>query len=113
MNLKYLNLDLYGIPENAEIQIPVLLIATDLKSRKLINGLTSIGCDNCFCASDLCDLVLALTGFEDRPNELYDFYFDLLDQDCEKVTHENDLPIKEAFNIYKKLKVEQQKHLNV
>jgi hypothetical protein len=104
MNLKYLNLDLYDIPENEEIQIPVFLIATDLKSRKLINGLTSIGCDNCFCASDLCDLILAMLGFEDRPNELYDFYFELLDQYCDKVTYENDLPINEAFSIYKILK---------
>lgn len=109
MNLQYLNMDLYGIPEDAEIQIPVYLIAADLKSRKLINGLTSVGCDNCFCVPELCDLVLALTGFEDRPNELYDFYFALLDQECEKVTRENDLPIKEAFNIYKKLKTESKK----
>jgi hypothetical protein len=112
MNLKYLNLDLYGIPEDAEIQIPVFLIAADLKNRKLTNALASIGCDNCFCASDLCDLILALTGFEDRPNELYDFYFDLLNQNCEKVTHENDLPIKEAFGIYKDLIGKRQRRLN-
>jgi hypothetical protein len=48
MNLQYLNSDLYGIPEGAEIQIPVFLNAADLKSRKLINGLTGIGCDNGF-----------------------------------------------------------------
>jgi hypothetical protein len=112
MNLKYLNLDLYGVPEDAEVQIPVFLIATELKSRKLVNGLTSIGCDTCFCTSDLCDLVLAMVGFEDRPNELYDFYFKLLDQYCDKVTLENVLPINEALSIYKILKENKQKHLN-
>lgn len=104
MNLKHLNLDLYGIPEDENIQITVLLIAAELKSRKLINGLTSIGCDSCFCIPDFCDLVLAFTGFNDRPNEIYDYYFNLLDQHCDNVTHENDLPIKEAMNIYNQLK---------
>jgi len=103
MNLKHLNLDLYGIPEESEIQIPIFLIATELKVRKLNNGLTNIGCDNSFCIPDLCDLVLALTDFEERPNELYDFYFGLLDQYCEKITHENRLPIKEAVCVYNKL----------
>lgn len=100
MNLEWLNLDLHGIPEDAEIQIPVFLISEDLKGRKLINGLTSIGCDACFCTSDLCDLVLAYVGFNDRPNELYDFYFELLDDHCDKVSHKNSQPIKEALKVY-------------
>lgn len=112
MNLRHLNLDLYNIPENEEIQIAVFLIASDLQTRKLRSGLISIGCDNCFCVSDLCDLVLAIVGFEDRPNELYEFYFELLDQYYEKVNYENDFPAKEAFSIYKILKSEKQKHSN-
>jgi hypothetical protein len=103
MNLKHLNLDLYKIPENEEMQLAVFLIACDLKSRKLLNGLRALGCDGCFCVPDLCDLVLALTGFDDRPNALYDRYFNLLDEHCEKVTHKNALPIEEAVSIYKKL----------
>ena len=112
MNLKYLNLDLYGIPEDAEIQMAVYLIASDLKTKKLFNSLTDIGCDSCFCIPEFCDLIFAIVGFEDRPNELYDFYFDLLDQYCNTVTHENDLPAKEALGIYKLLKAEKQKYLN-
>lgn len=103
MNLKYLNLDLYGIPEDVEIQLPVFLIAADLKSRKLLNALTEIGCDACFCITDFCDVVFASVGFDDRPNELYDFYFELLDRECNKVNHENDTPIKEAYKIYTEL----------
>jgi hypothetical protein len=109
MNLRHLNLDLYGIPEDAGIQLPVFLIASDLKARKLINALTGIGCDGSFCVPDLCDLVLAFVGFDDRPNELYDFYFELLDRECDKVSHENDIPIREAYNIYNELLVERRK----
>mgnify|MGYP003577456864 CR=1 FL=1 len=103
MNLKHLNLDLDGIPEDAEIQIPVFLIASDLKTRKLINAFTGIGCDGSFCVPDLCDLVLAFVGFDERPNELYDFYFELLDRECDKVSHENNAPIREAYKIYYEL----------
>jgi hypothetical protein len=85
------------------MQMAVFLIACDLKSRKLINGLMAMGCDACFCIPDLCDVVLALTGFDDRPNALYALYFNLLDQHCEKVTHKNTLPVEEAVSIYKKL----------
>lgn len=103
MNLNYLNLDLYGIPEDAEIQLPVFLIAADLKSRKLMNALTSIGCDACFCVADFCDVVFSFIGFDDRPNELYDFYFQLLERECDNVTYKNDTPIREAYKIYMEL----------
>lgn len=105
MNLEHLNLDLFGIPEDAEIQIPVFLISEELKRRKLLNGLTGIGCDGCFCTSELCDLVLAYVGFNDRPNELYEFYFDLLDDYCDKVSYENSKPINEALKVYEILMV--------
>jgi hypothetical protein len=109
MNLKYLNLDPHGIPDDTETQLAVYLIASDLKTRKLVNSLANIGCDNCFCVPDLCSLILSIVGFEDRPGELYDLYFELLDQYCDSVNHENDLPAKEALRIYKSLKDEQRK----
>ena len=109
MNLEHLNLDLYDIPEDATTQVSVYLIATDLKTRKLDNALASIGCDSCFCVSELCDLVLAIVGFNDRPDDLYEFYFNLIDKYCKKVNHENSLPIKEAYNIYKILRGEKEK----
>lgn len=43
MNLKILNRDFYGMPEHWETQVMVLLIASELKSRKLINDLKPIG----------------------------------------------------------------------
>jgi hypothetical protein len=58
---------------------------------------------------DLCDVVLAFVGFDDRPNELYDFYFELLDRECDKVSHENDLPAKEAYKVYTELMVEKER----
>jgi hypothetical protein len=99
-------LDLYGVPDDTRIQISVFLISEDLKARKMVNGLINIGCDSCFCVGELCDLVLAYVGFEDRPNELYDLYFELLDRYYENVSHENDRPIKEALKIYAELRCE-------
>jgi hypothetical protein len=103
VSVQYLNLDLYGIQRNAEIQLPVFLITADLKCRKLMNTLTYMGCDGCSCAPDFCDPALAFVGFDDRPNELYGFYFEVLDRECDKVSYENDTPIREAYNIYNEL----------
>jgi hypothetical protein len=103
MNLKHLNLDLYGVPEDTRIQISVFLISEDLKARKLIRGLINIGCEACFCIGDLCDLVLAFTEFDEPPGDIYDFYYALLDRYCENISHTNDRPIKEAFEIYTEL----------
>lgn len=111
MNLKHLNMDLYGVPDDTRLQISVFLISEDLKTRKLVNGLINIGCDSCFCVGELCDLVLAYMGFDDRPNDLYTFYFELLDRYCEKVSHENDRPIKEALKIYAELRGEWEKQI--
>jgi hypothetical protein len=104
MNLKHLDLDLYDLPEDEELQITVFLIAAELQSRKMMKAFASIGCDACFCIPDLCDLVLAFIGFNDRPNELYEYYFDLIKQYCEEVTYDNNLPIREALYIYNDLK---------
>src|SRR5687768_2371530 len=97
MDTKYVNLDRYGIPGDVEIQITVYLIAADLKTRKLMNTLASIGCDGCFCLSHFCDLILPLVGFANSSDELYQYYYDMLAKHCGKVTDKNDLPIEEAL----------------
>jgi hypothetical protein len=107
MNLEHFNLGQYGVPQNDdEIQITVFLIASDLRNWKLLNEFVNSGCDRRFRISELYDLVRTMTGFDDRPNEFHNLYFDLLSQHCDKVTHQNDLPIREAFRIYKMLKNE-------
>lgn len=109
MNLKSLHLDQDGIPDDIAIQIPVFLISEELKARKLFNALKSIGCDDSFCLTDLCDLVLAYIGFEDRPDELYDFYFFLLDSYCHHVDHESNRPVKYAYEIFTTLVMEKER----
>jgi hypothetical protein len=109
MNLKLLNLDQDGIPDDISVQIPVFLIAEELKARKLFNALKNIGCDGSFCITDLCDLVFAYIGFEDRPDHLYEFYFSLLDRYCDKVSQESDRPIKYAHEIFTTLVIEKEK----
>src|SRR5690349_13066189 len=103
MNFNHLNLDLYDIPEDNNIQVAVFLIAADLKTRKLLNALTSIGCDACFCISDLFALTFAFVGFDEYPESVTEFYFELLDKYCDCVWHENEMPAKEAFIIYQQL----------
>jgi hypothetical protein len=104
-----LNLDLFGMPDDNNTQMAVFLIIADLKTRKLINALTSIGCDACFCMSDLFSLVFIFVGFTHLTDQLTDFYFELLDKYCDNVSHEKTMPIKEAIMIYQELKSWKQK----
>ena len=108
MNLKHLNLDLHHVHGEEQMQIAIVLIAAELQSQKLISGLTAIGCDACFCVPDLSDLVLAFLGFDERPNKLYERYFELLDKHRDKVTRENRVPVKEAIEIFKELQLARQ-----
>lgn len=64
MELLRPNLNYYNIPEEA--QLVVTLIIEDLRVRKLMNGLTHIGCDGSYLLPDLSNLILALVGFNDR-----------------------------------------------
>jgi hypothetical protein len=103
MNLDHLNLSDVPADISQDAKILLFLISEDLKGRRLINGLTDIGCEGSFCTTNLCELVLAYAGFDDRENELYDFYFELVDRYCVNVSHRNHTPIKEALIIYEKL----------
>lgn len=107
LNLEHLNLDLHGVEGDNDTKIILVLIASELKCNKLLKALTQIGCDACFCVPDLSDLVLALLGFDERSNDLYDYYFELLNRYCEEVTYTNKLAINEAITIYEELKVKE------
>jgi hypothetical protein len=111
MNLKHLNLNLDGLPQDAAGLTTVFLIAIDLKSHIRTNGHTSMGCNNCFCVPNLCSYILAMIGYDELTDDLYYFYFALLDEYCGKVSDENDIPVNEAFCIYKVLKDDRMKYL--
>jgi hypothetical protein len=76
------------------------LLREEIKHRSVTNTFETLGMDTTMHASNLSELVLALSGFENRSDELYDWYFKKLDHYAdENINAELDLH-ELAFDFY-------------
>lgn len=66
-------------------EIAVYLIKAELKHSKFTKGLERVGFDTSFINVDFGRLILKLLGFKKRPDEMYESYYDLLEQYLDKV----------------------------
>jgi hypothetical protein len=104
MKLKNLRVELLRLP--SDIEFSIYLIKEDLKSNRLLNGLSNIGFDDSSHRSSFAVMVFAVLGFEKRPDDLFSFYYTLLDKHLEKVGGDNKKLVKAAFNLYVDLIIE-------
>jgi hypothetical protein len=111
MRLKYLKTDLVKLP--ADIELTLYLIKEELKTRKFFSGLSQIDCDGSFYQSDLSQLVLTTAGFGERPDDLYDFYFRLMERHSEKLEPNHEKVIKASFEVYLELMMEKKRREKV
>ena len=74
-------LNLIKLPANAEILL--FLISEEMKNRRCMSKLEAVGFDLSYTC-DLSRLILTLAGFDERSDELYDWYTKLLDEACNK-----------------------------
>ena len=111
MQLRTQNIRLVKLP--ADLDLILFLIQEELKSTKLFNGLAAIGLDDCSYQSHFSTVVLASVGFDNRPDDLYDFYMKLIDRRSKKIKPDNDSITKQAFRVYIDLMIEKKKrHAN-
>ncbi|HLZ15965.1 MAG TPA: hypothetical protein VKQ08_02950 [Cyclobacteriaceae bacterium] len=107
MKVKDLRSRLVRLP--ASIEFTLFLIQEDLKSNRLFSGLRKAGLDSSYYRPDFSAVVLESAGFAERPDDLFDFYFDLLDKSSEKAEESYEKIGKLAFNIYVDLVIEKRK----
>jgi hypothetical protein len=105
--MKYLKPGLIKLP--SDIELVLYLIKEELKTRKFFNGLSQIDCDGSFYQPDLSQLVLTIIGFDERPDDLYDFYFRLVERHIEKIGPDHEKVIQESFEIYLELVMEKRR----
>lgn len=84
MDIKNFKGRLIKLPGNVEVTL--FLIKEELKTRKFFNGLSQIDLDGSFYQADLSQLVLTTIGFDERPDDLYDFYFRLMERHSERLS---------------------------
>jgi hypothetical protein len=58
----------------ARIELLVYLIKAEIKHFKFMHGLEAAGIDASSCSLDFASLVLRLAGFEERPDQIFDWY---------------------------------------
>lgn len=109
MELKKLNVPLVKLP--SDIDLILFMIREELKSTKLFNGLAHIGLEDFSLQCHLSIPVLAYMGFEERPDDLLEFYTDLISRYSEKVEADNDVIMKCVFDVYMEMIIEKKKRM--
>jgi len=104
MQLKHANVRLVKLPAN--IDLILFLIQEELKTTRLFNGLSELGLNDCFYQSHFATVILASMGFRERPDDLYEFYLDLITMRSKKLKPNNDSVAYQAFKVYIDLMIE-------
>ena len=86
-----------------KVQESLYLIKEELKSRKLFHALHEAGLDDCCFQPHLDSLILRNIGIDDRSDETFIKYDDILDRRSKKIEGHNDSIMKQALKTYMEL----------
>lgn len=93
-----------SITERSDLTL--YLIREELKSRKFFSGLQRLGLDYCFYQPCLDKPILAAAGFDKPSDEVYQFYFKLIEKRSRKIREDEELITKQAKKVYERLMAE-------
>ncbi len=81
------------------------LIKEELRNKRLMHSLEELGFDCSFFTLNISQVILELAGFKERTDELYHWYFDLIENALEEITFWNlhEMLDKWSMNIYVEL----------
>lgn len=109
MQLKYANARLVKLP--ADVDLILYLIQEELKATRLVNGLSDVGLGETFYQVQFATVVLAAAGFKERPDDLHEFYVDLINRRSEKLKPNHNSVARQAFKVYIDLMIEKKRRL--
>lgn len=83
-------------------ELTIHLIREELRNKCLMYSLRNLGFDCTSYTLSISEEILTLTGFTEKPNELYQWYFKLIDKALEEITFWNldEMMDKWSLNIY-------------
>jgi len=78
------------------------LIREELRNKRLMHSLEDLGFDCSFFTLEISRVILELAGFHERPDELYEWYFELIEKALAEITFWNpdEMPDKWSKNLY-------------
>lgn len=83
-------------------ELVVHLIREELRNKCLMYSLRKLGFDCSSYTLSISEEILDLMGFQEKPNELYQWYFKLIDKALEEITFWNldEMMGKWSLNLY-------------
>lgn len=105
--MKLKNTQLVKLPPKA--QFSLYLIREELKSRKLFHALQKVGFVEPYFQPSLDTLILDSIGIEQRSDETFTIYWDILERRSKKIKADNESIMKQALKVYGELMVMKEK----
>lgn len=83
-------------------ELIIHLLREQIRNMYLMHSLENLGFDCSPYTLSISQEILELAGFQEKPDELYQWYFDLIDKVVEEVTFSNldEMMTKWSWNIY-------------
>lgn len=92
------------------VELTLLLIREELKSRKLFHILQEAGFADSSYQPHLDDLILLSLGFNDVSDERFKRYCAIMDKRSKKIKEDHDIITKQALKVYYELILEKGKY---
>jgi len=70
-------------------ELVIHLIREELRNKRLMDSLEDLGFDCSFFTLNISGVILELSGFHEKSDELYEWYFGLIEKALEKITFWN------------------------
>jgi hypothetical protein len=91
------------------IDLTLYLIREELKSQKLFNCLQEVGMDDCYYKVQLGRAILTTLEMDDGSDEIFEFYYRLIEKRSRKIKAHNDSLMKQAMKVYSELTEEKRR----
>ncbi|HMK07219.1 MAG TPA: hypothetical protein VK476_06795 [Flavobacterium sp.] len=88
------------LPENVELTL--ILIQTELKTRKFFNGLAKVGLDDCYLRPNLDSVIMQCLDMDDVEDETFLRYDGIMERGSWRVVDEEGV-VRQALKVYREL----------
>jgi hypothetical protein len=94
----------------ASLDLTLYLIREDLKSNKLFSVIDQLGMGDCPFQPHLAKAVLAQLNMDDGSDEIFQFYYKLIEKRCRKIGADQKSLMKQTMKVYAALVAERKKN---
>jgi hypothetical protein len=95
------------LPESLDLTL--YLIHEELKCQKLFSIISKLGMGECLYQPHLGEVILAQLNMDDGSDELYQFYYKLIDKRCRKINGDEESIMKQTMKVYIELVAERER----